>query len=371
MKILRKTSLIALSLLILSTSFILSGCETSTTVETTTSEAIETPLLTDGVFDGSFAAEGFGITVNYIKFYPADENSGKSIYYYSVSGDQDQTAGYYTIEELDFTYSTWYNRDDRLSIAAETLMITGTAKYTITLYDFLDNQLTQFGYDTVNNSGIIYGFYLEGYPDFVQNVCYYQKTENLGVYSESQVAIYEFMVAGDYTTKLSIWHDGTYTYRTAAETTQGTWVTTTTTNVYTLYDSESAVLGTLGVSTSGDIGTLLPTAGTKLNLVEYVAEILFTYQGSDTNHVFTDAMVLSMSLYIYADYTVEVEVEYGGVALTGTWELDGNGNYSFTLVGDDLTVNSSSCNEDNSVITINVTNSYNDVTGDLVFTVEA
>jgi len=370
MKILRKTSLIALSLLILSTSFIFSGCESSTTVETTTSEAIEPPLLTDGVFDGSFAAEGFGITMNYIKFYPEDVNSGKSIFYYSVSGDQDRIAGYYTVEEVEFTYSTWYNRDDRLSIAAESLMITGTAKYTITLYDFFANELTQFGYDTVNNSGIIYGFYLEGYPDFVQNVCYYQKTENLGEYSESPVAVYEFMVAGDYTTKLSIWHDGTYTYKTATENIQGTWVTTTTANVYTLYETETEILGTLGVSTSGDIGTLLPTAGSKLNLVEYVAEVLFTYQGSDTNHVFTDAMTLSMSLYIYADYTVEVEVEYGGVALTGTWELDENENYSFILEGDDLIVNSSSCNGDSSVITINVTNSYNDVTGDLVLTVE-
>ncbi len=365
----RKISVLALVLAVLSFSLVLAGCTGATTTETTTVTEESPPLLTEGVFDGSFAADGYGITVNFIKFYPEDENTGKSIYYFSVSGDQDQVAGYYTVEETGFNYSTWYNRDDRLSIAAETLMISGVASYTITLYDFLDNQLTQFGYDVVNNSGIIYGFNLEGYPDFIQDVCYFQKTENLDIYEETKLEIFEFMVAGDYNTKLSVWHDGTFTFKTDT-TIEGTWVTSTTSNVYSLYDSEGQSFGTLGVSSAGDIGTLLPTGGTKLNLVIYVAEIFLTFSGSDTNHVFTDAMVLEMYLYMYVDNTIEVEVEYGGIALEGTWSTDGTGSYIFDLVGSDLTFNTGSGNEDNSVITINVTNSYNDVTGDLVFNVE-
>jgi len=319
----------------------------------------DTPLLTDGVFDGSFSQESYGTTINYIKFYPKDD----------VSNDQEHMAGYYTIEEVGYDYQTWYSRDDRLSIAAETFMISGTAMYTITLYDFYDNILTTFGYDVVNYNGIIYNFNLTDYPDFVQNICFYQKSDNLSIYEETDTAIHSFVVGDNYDYKLSIYHNGTYVLITDT-TVEGNWTLNSAGTTYTLFDSSDTQYGSVSVSSDGQKATFLPVSGTKLNFIVPVSELMLTYTGRDTNHIMTDATTLDITLYMYTDNTVEIEVQYGGVALTGTWNVNESNVYTFALEGDDITFNYGSGNENNSTITINVTNSYNDVTGDLVFNLE-
>jgi len=359
-----KTKLFSLVLLMLFSLMFLAAC-TEEPIEEPTPDV---PLLTDGVFDGTFSAAGFGTTINYIKFYPTDEVSGRSIYYLSVSGDQEHMAGYYTIEEVGYDYQTWYSRDDRLSIAAETFMLTGTSTYTITLYDFSDNELTSFGYDIVNYNGIIYNFNMEDYPDFIQRVCFYQKIENLSIYEETNIPIHEFVVADNADYKLNIYHNGTYEYITDT-TKEGTWSLNATGTTYVLYNDDESSFASVGVSSDGQKATLLPSSGTKVNLIVPVSELMLTYTGRDTNHIMTDATTLDITLYMYTDNTAEIEVQYGGVALEGTWDVESN-IYVFYLEGDEITFNSGSANEDNTIITINVTNSYNDVTGNLVFNLE-
>lgn len=283
--------------------------------------------ITEGVYDGSYSANGY-TQETYFRFYEDGELfSGQSNFYYHVRSYNSNASvfainpllGTYEVKDESYTMSAYNNHDDKSSDSV--LATELTADKTVILYDLSGNTLFTTGWDTENNRllGIPAdcSFSSATYREYI-----YANSDK--TYTDYGVALYTYYCDTETVRNASlvIYHNNTYAdnYVTSNEIVEGTY--TVSGSTYTLNAGTGANGGTLVTSSTG--ATFTPAGGSAITMsTERNREKLddYVFSGVVTSEDYT----AEMQIILYDDNSVDI-LNNGAVQLSGTWVADDDGN---------------------------------------------
>jgi len=166
-------------------------------------------MLTDGFYQYSFFAEGYGNYTYFFHFYKKDPVLG-AVYYAGFANNQASFAGTYTVEKKDKAYAVYPDREAKSD--GKTKPTEGTAPYTITFFDWDGKVVDSCGFDgkamyndmkkltTATGANVVYSYDKGGKTS--KNVLAYE--------GEVGVAYLDFINPYDETATLTLFHNGTY-----------------------------------------------------------------------------------------------------------------------------------------------------------------
>ncbi len=169
--------------------------------------AAEAPSLAGQYYTYAYTAEGYGDYTFFFHFYEEDPVLG-AVFYAGLSNNRINFAGLYTVEEAEYAYKCFKNRDE--AAAAEKVYTEGTAPYTVHFYNWLGEEIDTCGWDgsilyndctTITGSGsgpVFYHLDAEGKHQAAYD-------------GEAGVAYLDFVAVDDPTSTVSLCHNMTYT----------------------------------------------------------------------------------------------------------------------------------------------------------------
>lgn len=289
--------------------------------ETTPADPIE--ALPGSIYYFGYAVEGLGDLIQFYHFYPDDLGIG-AVFYAGYAWNQITFSGTYKVEKTDCAYEVYYEKEGELQ--------TGTAPYTITLYDWDGNELDQIGYDGtyVYNSAVNVncdpttggGTYRQSKAD---EAALEAGKDTFG--GEKGVAYMNFVSPDDETATLQLNTNGTYSDLVVMAV-DGTWAKTGD-NEYTLTpDSESDTGAVVTLQEDGSY-EYAPTTGDPVTLeLLKDANVFFTFAGKTP---FMDSEA-DVTIVTYDDGTCVVNMAAFGAEVPidqGTYEFDGTASFTF------------------------------------------
>ena len=320
--------------------------ETTETIETTeetppTEAPSADPIerLTQGRFMYKFNVDvGFDMT-NYYHFYEEQPIYGK-IFYAGLCINQMNVAGTYEIEEKEFQYALWPDRD--AMVAAEESgeePPEGTAPYTITFYGFDGTVLGQAGYD----GDVLY------VPEMTSALAgtsssdamfYYEDAngENKEIYDgEVGQVLLDLVAVDEPTSQLKINHNGRYQDLVNMEV-EGSWTVEEGTDghTYTLTPDDPTDTGAVvTISPDGQAATYTPDEGDVVEMKDAKeAGPALTGSFSGEGPEVTEGTAAIISLYMYDDGSAKSTMSAFGTEMDldqGTWEAVNQYTFSFKM----------------------------------------
>jgi len=323
-----------------------SVAETIETIETTeetppTEAPSADPIerLTQGRFMYKFNVDvNFDMT-NYYHFYEEQPIYGK-IFYAGLCINQMNVAGTYEIEEKEFQYALWPDRD--AMVAAEESgeePPEGTAPYTITFYGFDGTVLGQAGYD----GDVLY------VPEMTSALAgtsssaamfYYEDAngENKEIYDgEVGQVLLDLVAVDEPTSQLKINHNGRYQDLVNMEV-EGSWTVEEGADghTYTLTPDDPTDIGAVvTISTDGAAATYTPDEGDAVEMKDAKeAGPALTGSFSGEGPEVTEGTAAIISLYMYDDGSAKSTMSAFGTEMDldqGTWEAVNQYTFSFKM----------------------------------------
>ncbi len=308
--------------------------ETAEAEETaaTEEEAAQDPMekIVDSRYCFAYPVEGMDDMVQYFHFYGDNLGIG-AVFYASYAWNQITFSGTYTIEKKDFAYEV----AEEKPAEGEAELVSGTAPYTITFYDWDGAELDKAGYDgeyfynttaKINTDPMTGGGnYRMGYVDEAVYEQYKSSFE-----AEVGTAYISFTNPEDASATLALNTNGTYNDMVVMAV-DGTWVQTGE-GQYTLTpDSDSDNGAEVAVQ---EDGTYLYKSedGTEVVLAQDMdAEEAFLFSGT----FLIGEMEANLMIQTYADGTVKVNAGMGEMSMevdAGTYTVAEDGfTYNFTF----------------------------------------
>ena len=285
-------------------------------------------MITEGRYVFSFFAEGYGEYTYYLHFYPEAPVLG-AVFYAGFSNNGVNFAGTYEVEQKDYTYSCYADRDAMTTEGAP--LQEGTVPYTITFYDFQGNEIESCGYD----GDILYNDLTTIAGTGSSPVLYHHDTDPNSQYAEiykaeAGVTYLEFVDPADDSCTVTLYHNQTYTDLMGIMI-EGIWAMAEGTDGgydYTLtsYDNTdtSAIL-----AVAADVKTAVytPDGGTATDVVTTAKAKDETSQAAETLIAFTGGYT---TLDLLTDGTYKFAFASSGVEEAGTWAFDKTA-YQLTL----------------------------------------
>lgn len=289
--------------------------------------------LTLGHFVYSFFEAGYGSFTSFFTFYEDDPVLG-AVFYYGGSNNRVNTAGTYTVEEVEIEYALYEDRAAKLADE----VTTGTAPYTISFYDFDGNLIDQAGYDgeivynDMENSLLAASGTNEHYYTHDTD----ENSEFVTIYEgEAGIPYVELVNPNDEAASLSINHNKTYTDLIGEFIVEGTW---------TVSDGDAGALEfALVPHDSYDTGATV-VLNSDQTAATYTADgstdtidlVIPVEGGVDERTLLFDftSDKDDRSLSLFDDGTWEFNIPSMSVVETGTFTYTG---YTLTLVQEDET----------------------------------
>ena len=295
--------------------------------------------LTQGRFMYKFNVDvNFDMT-NYYHFYEEQPIYGK-IFYAGLCINQMNVAGTYEIEEKEFQYALWPDRD--AMVAAEESgeePPEGTAPYTITFYGFDGTVLGQAGYD----GDVLY------VPEMTSALAgtsssdamfYYEDAngENKEIYDgEVGQVLLDLVAVDEPTSQLKINHNGRYQDLVNMEV-EGSWTVEEGADghTYTLTPDDPTDIGAVvTISTDGAAATYTPDEGDAVEMKDAKeAGPALTGSFSGEGPEVTEGTAAIISLYMYDDGSAKSTMSAFGTEMDldqGTWEAVNQYTFSFKM----------------------------------------
>lgn len=285
-------------------------------------------MITEGYYTYSYFAEGYGDYTYYFHFYEEAPVIG-AVFYAGFANNGMTFAGTYTVEQKDYEYELYKNRDDIVN-AAETQK--GTAPYTVTFYDWDGNLIDSCGFD----GDILYNDMENIYAMGSGPVLYNHDTEGeaskyASTYAEEAgVAYLDFVADEDSTATLTLFHNMTYVDLVNMMI-EGTWSMAANGEGgydYTLTPYDATDTGAvLSVAADKKTAIYTPDGGTSMAMTNVLlsgAQVAYVFEG--VQHIAAYNTDANLTLKLYDDNTCELEVEMfgsAGVMDTGTYEVNG------------------------------------------------
>jgi hypothetical protein len=245
------------------------------------------PPITEGIFQYTLVAEGYGTFENYIHFYP------NGVFYASFLGGGQYAAGYYEIKDEAFEYT---DKEGGAATVPQTVRLT-----------LADGSVYEvFGYDAENGT-------IAPVAHIYDNTLAQDKASAHTPQDETGVALTEFAL--DEYSLVSFMHNGTF-QDTISAFIEGVWVRDG--DIYTLTDADSGASYTITVS--GDTAAYAGLDGTEetLALVK-AAEAQLVFAGSAAGAYGELAVTISC----LDNGTAVLNLKYAGQdnSTNGTWTL--------------------------------------------------
>lgn len=311
-------------------------------VEDETEPASTDPLemISQGYYVYSFFAEGHGDQTYYFNFYEEAPVIG-AVFYAGFANNGMTFSGTYTVEEKEYEYATYEDRD---AMSSGNDPVAGIAPYTVTFYDWDGSVMDSCGFDgdiLYNNMEVIAGA-------GSSNANYHHDTEGeaskyASTYAgEVGVAYLDFVADEESTSTLTLFHNMTY-LDLVDMMVEGTWAMAE--NAEGGYDytltphDETDTEAVLSVAVDGATATYIPEGGEGVAMTSTLTsagDYAYLFEGIQTIEAYgADA---NITLKLYEDGSAELEVEIfgsAGVMDTGTYELDGHTiNFNFENAGE-------------------------------------
>lgn len=281
-------------------------------------------MITQGYYTYHFDADGMDF-VAYFHFYDEQPVLG-SVFYAGFANNGITTVGTYTVEEAEIAYNCAPGRGEEL--------VSGTAPYTVTFYDFQGSELGRCGFDgevlyndsAVSNEGL-----------GVANVFFNHDTDAaspyLSVYEGEAGVPYLDFTAEEPTSTLTLYHNATYMDMMGMMI-EGTW---------TMAESAEGYVYTLTPASDSDTGAVVVVAADESTAV-------YTPDGGEAVDLYNTASLGPKAVYslagisplegvgdveitgtLYDDGTVEIYASIYGASSEldkGTWTQNENGTIS-------------------------------------------
>lgn len=292
-------------------------------------------MITQGYYTYSYFVEGYGQFDYFFHFYKEDPVLG-AVFYAGFCNNQINYVGTYTVEEKEKEYTCAPDRDKL--IAKE--LVTGTAPYTVTFYDWQGNELGSCGYDgevLYNDLASITGTGSENcyyYHDTQGEASKYAKTYE----GELGMTYLDFTGEEDDTCTVTLFHNMTYRDM-VGMIVEGSW--TMAANGQGGYDytltpfASSDTAAVLSVSADQMSAVYTPEGGVAMNMtnsVKNAAQLAYLFEGTATLAQYgVDAMV---TLNAMDDGTCTLDADVFGNQATldnGTYEMTNEYTFAFTF----------------------------------------
>lgn len=298
-------------------------------------------MITDGYYTYHYTAEGYGDFTYFFRFYEEDPVLG-SVFYAGLLNNGAPFAGLYTVEEVECAYECYPDREAASTEGGQ--MVSGTAPYTVSFYDWNGNLLDQCAYD----GNILYND-LEAISAMASGPVMYhhdiegENSKHTEIYAaEMGVPYLEFVGVEDDLATVSLAHNRTYVDL-VGMIVEGNWQIATNADGgydYTLVNDEGVTDAVLSVSADAKTAVYTKADGSlTLNMVNAAPEVIeeaARYSGSMPTNYGADATV---TMILYVDNTVKISIDiFGNVADldAGTYAIaeDGTITFNFTNAGD-------------------------------------
>lgn len=298
-------------------------------------------MITDGYYTYSYTAEGYGDFTYFFRFYEEDPVLG-SVFYAGLLNNGVPFAGLYTVEQVECAYECYPDREAASTEGGQ--MVSGTAPYTVSFYDWDGNLLDQCAYDgdilyndleaisAMASGPVLYHHDIEG-----------ENSKHTEIYAgEIGVPYLEFVGVEDDLASVALSHNRTYVDL-VGMIVEGNWQIAPNSEGgydYTLVNDEGVTDAVLSVSADAQTAVYTKADGSlTLNMVNAappVVEEAARYSGAMPTAYGADATV---TMIMYVDNTVTVEIDiFGNVAALdeGTYAIaeDGTITFSFTNAGE-------------------------------------
>lgn len=224
--------------------------------------------ITQGYYTYSYPVEGLGDFGYFFHFYEEAPVIG-SVFYAGFALNQINFTGTYTVEEKEFEYACFADRDSASVEGAEAPK--GTAPYTITFYDWDGNVMDSCGFDgdiLYNDMEVITG--IGGGPVYYNHDTDGEASKYKDLYQgEVGMAYMDFVAKDNTTSTVTLYHNGTY-LDLVDMMVEGTWVMAESADgyEYTLTpDSDSDTAAVLAVAADGRSAVYTPDGGAAVDMI--------------------------------------------------------------------------------------------------------
>ncbi len=284
-------------------------------------------MITQGYYTYYFDADGMDF-VAYFHFYEEQPVLG-SVFYAGFANNGITIVGTYTVEEAEITYNCAPGRSED--------MVSGTAPYTVTFYDFQGSELGKCGFDgnvlyndsAVSNEGL-----------GVANVFFNHDTDAASPYQavyEDEVGVpYLDFVAEEPTSTLTLYHNAAYMDMMGMMI-EGTWSMEESAEgyVYTLKpDSDTDTGAVVVVAADESTAVYTPDGGEAVELYNTASlgpKAVYSLSGISPLEGVGD---VEISGTLYDDGSVEVYASIYGASSEldkGTWTRNDDGTVSLEM----------------------------------------
>lgn len=288
-----------------------------------------TDMITEGYYAYKFSAEGYGDFSFYFHFYEEDPVLG-AVFYAGMNNNRSNFAGTYTVEEKEFAYEIYPDRETEQADADPT---PGTAPYTVSLFDWDGNQIGACGFD----GEILYNTMMEDCLIYATGGAPFPyKHDTTGEFAtatdgELGVSFLSYVADEEVTSTLELYHNFTYIDLVDAMV-EGTWTVSEKADGgydITLTPYDPTDIGAI-ISTSADhvTCTYTPDGGTAIAMSDASAAgpvLAHEFAGSIRVEAYNMDAALSLKLFDDGSCTVSANVAGSEAELdSGSYVLEGH-----------------------------------------------